>query len=323
MTLPRRKLLHLAAGAIALPALTRFARAQAYPSRPVRIVVALPAGSSPDIGARLIGQWLSERFGQQFIVDNRPGANGNIGTEMVARAAPDGYTLLLAITANVVNTTLYENLAFNFSRDLAPVAGLVRVPQVMEVHPSVPATTVPEFIAYAKSVPGKLNMASGGVGGVPHIAGELFKMMAGVDMLHVPYRGNPRPDLLAGQMQVMFDTVLASIEFIRTGKLRALAVTTATRLEALPDVPTVAEFLPGYEASGWQGIAAPRDTPGDIVDRLNREINAGLADVRIKAQFANLGAVPMPMTSAEFGRLIADETEKWSKVIRAAHIKVE
>jgi len=276
-----------------------------------------------DIYARLIGQWLSERFGQQFIVDNRPGANGNIGTEMVARAAPDGYTLLLAITANVVNTTLYENLAFNFSRDLAPVAGLVRVPQVMEVHPSVPATTVPEFIAYAKSVPGKLNMASGGVGGVPHIAGELFKMMAGVDMLHVPYRGNPRPDLLAGQMQVMFDTVLASIEFIRTGKLRALAVTTATRLEALPDVPTVAEFLHGYEASGWQGIAAPRDTPGDIVDRLNREINAGLADVRIKAQFANLGAVPMPMTSAEFGKLIADETEKWSKVIRAAHIKVE
>jgi len=323
MRLPRRKLLHLAAGAIALPALTRLARAQAYPSRPVRIVVALPAGSSPDIGARLIGQWLSERLGQQFIVDNRPGANGNIGTEMVARAAPDGYTLLLAITANVVNTTLYENLAFNFSRDLAPVAGLVRVPQVMEVHPSVPATTVPEFIAYAKSVPGKLNMASGGVGGVPHIAGELFKMMAGVDMLHVPYRGNPRPDLLAGQMQVMFDTVLASIEFIRTGKLRALAVTTAARLEALPDVPTVAEFLSGYEASGWQGIAAPRSTPGDIVDRLNREINAGLADARIKAQFANLGAVPMPMTSAEFGKLIADETEKWSKVIRAAHIKVE
>jgi tripartite-type tricarboxylate transporter receptor subunit TctC len=323
MKLDRRALLHLAAGAVALPALTRLARAQAYPSRPVRIVVALPAGSSPDIGARLIAQWLSERLGQQFIVDNRPGANGNIGTEMVARAAPDGYTLLLAITANVVNTTLYENLAFNFSRDIAPVAGLVRVPQVMEVHPSVPATTVPEFIAYAKSVPGKLNMASGGVGGVPHIAGELFKMMAGVDMLHVPYRGNPRPDLLAGQMQVMFDTVLASIEFIRTGKLRALAVTTATRLEALPDVPTVAEFLPGYEASGWQGIAAPRGTPGDIVDRLNHEINAGLADARIKAQFANLGAVPMPMTPAEFGKLIADETEKWGKVIRTAHIKVE
>jgi tripartite-type tricarboxylate transporter receptor subunit TctC len=323
MRLPRRKLLHLAAGAVALPAVTRLARAQTYPVRPVRLVVALPAGSSPDIGARLIGQWLSERLGHQFIVDNRPGANGNIGTEMVVRAAPDGYTLLLAIAANAVNTTLYENLSFNFGRDLAPVAGYVRVPQVMEVHPSVPATTVPEFIAYAKSVPGKLNMASGGVGGVPHVAGELFKMMAGVDMLHVPYRGNPRPDLLSGQMQVMFDTVLASIEFIRTGKLRALAVTTATRLDALPNVPTVAEFLPSYEASGWQGIAAPKNTPGEIMDRLNQEINAGLADAKIKAQLANLGAVPMPMTSAEFGKLIADETEKWAKVIRAANIKVE
>jgi tripartite-type tricarboxylate transporter receptor subunit TctC len=323
MRLPRRKLLHLAAGAVALPAVTRLARAQTYPVRPVRLVVALPAGSSPDIGARLIGQWLSERLGHQFIVDNRPGANGNIGTEMVVRAAPDGYTLLLAIAANAVNTTLYENLSFNFGRDLAPVAGYVRVPQVMEVHPSVPATTVPEFIAYAKSVPGKLNMASGGVGGVPHVAGELFKMMAGVDMLHVPYRGNPRPDLLSGQMQVMFDTVLASIEFIRTGKLRALAVTTATRLDALPNVPTVAEFLPSYEASGWQGIAAPKNTPGEIIDRLNQEINAGLADAKIKAQLANLGAVPMPMTSAEFGKLIADETEKWAKVIRAANIKVE
>jgi tripartite-type tricarboxylate transporter receptor subunit TctC len=323
MKLPRRKVLHLAAGAAALPAVTRFARAQAYPSRPVRIVVALPAGSSPDIGARLIGQWLSERLGQQFIVDNRPGANGNIGTEMVVRAAPDGYTLLLAITANAVNTTLHENLGFNFTRDLAPVAGIVRVPQVMEVHPSVPATTVPEFITYAKSVPGKLNMASGGVGGTPHIAGELFKMMAGVDMLHVPYRGNPRPDLLAGQMQVMFDTILASIELIRSGKLRALAVTTAARLEALPDVPALAEFLPGYEASGWQGIAAPRNTPAEIVERLNAEISAGLADPKIKAQFANLGAVPMPMTSAEFGKHIADETEKWAKVVRAANIKAE
>jgi tripartite-type tricarboxylate transporter receptor subunit TctC len=323
MKLPRRRFLRLAAGAAALPAVARAAMAESYPSRPVRIVVALPAGSSPDIGARLMAQWLSERLGQQFIVDNRPGANGNIGTDAVVRAAADGYTLLLAIAANAVNATLYGNLSFNFVRDLAPVAGIARIPQVMEVHPSVPATTIPEFIAYAKSAPGKLNMASGGVGGTPHVAGELFKMMAGVDMLHVPYRGNPRPDLLGGQVQVMFDTVPASIEFIRSGKLRPLAVTTATRLDALPNVPTVAEFLPGYEASGWQGIAAPRGTPAAIIDRLNGEINATLADAKMKAQMANLGAVPMPMTPAEFGGLIEAEIEKWAQVIRAANIKAE
>jgi tripartite-type tricarboxylate transporter receptor subunit TctC len=319
----RRLVLQLAAGAAALPAASRIAKAQAYPSRPVRIVVGLPAGSSPDIGGRLMAQWLSERLRQQFIIDNRPGANSNIATEQVVRAAPDGYTLLLAIAANAVNATLYSNLSFNFVRDLAPVAGLFRIPQVMEVHPSVPATTVPEFIAYAKANPAKLNMASGGVGGVPHVAGELFKMMAGIDMLHVPYRGNPRPDLLGGQVQVMFDTLPASIEFIRSGKLRALAVTTATRLEALPDLPTVAEFLPGYEASGWQGMVAPRNTPAEIVDTLNKEINAGLADAKVRAQLANLGAVPMPMTPTEFGKLIADEIEKWAKVVKFAGIKAE
>jgi tripartite-type tricarboxylate transporter receptor subunit TctC len=283
----------------------------------------LPAGSSPDIGARMMAQRLSERLGQQFVVDNRPGANTNIGTETVVRAPADGYTLLLIIAANAVNATLYENLSFNIVRDLAPVAGIARVPQVMEVHPSVPVTTVPEFIAYAKANPGKLNMASGGVGGTPHVAGELFKMMAGIDMMHVPYRANPRPDLLGGQVQVMFDTVPASIEFIRAGKLRALAVTSATRLPALPDIPTVAEFLPGYEASGWQGIAVPRGTPAEIVERLNVEINAALADAGIRSQFANLGAVPMPMRPAEFGRLIQDDIEKWAKVIKFAGIKAD
>jgi tripartite-type tricarboxylate transporter receptor subunit TctC len=323
MTLRRRRFLQLAAGTAALPVLARIAWAEAYPARPVRIVVGLPAGSSPDIGARLLAQWLSERLGQQFIVDNRPGANTNIATEAVVRAAPDGYTLLLVIAANAVNASLYENLNFNLIRDLAPVAGIARVPQVMEVHPSVPVQTIPEFIAYAKANPGKLNMASGGVGGTPHVAGELFKMMTGVDMLHVPYRGNPRPDLLGGQVQVMFDTVPASIEYIRSGKLRALGVTTARRLEALPNVPAVAEFLPGYEASGWQGLAAPKGTPVEIVERLNAEINAALADVRLKAQLVNLGADPMPMTSVELGKLMADDIEKWAKVIKFAGIKAE
>jgi tripartite-type tricarboxylate transporter receptor subunit TctC len=323
MNIPRRQFLHVAGAAAAQLAASRMARAQTYPSRPARIIVALPAGSSPDIVARLIGQWLSERLGQQFIIDNRPGANGNVGTEAAVRAAPDGYTLLAVIAANAVNATLYSNLNFNFIRDITPIAGLVRIPQVLEVHPSVPAATVPEFIAYAKANPGKLNMASGGIGGTPHVAGELFKMMAGVDIVHVPYRGNPRPDLLGGQVQVMFDTLPASIEFIRTGKLRALAVTTATRLAVLPDIPTVGEFLPGYEASSWQGLAAPRGTPDEIVRKLSTAINAGLADAKMQTQLANLGAVPMPMSPAEFGKFIADEVEKWAKVIKFAGIKAE
>jgi tripartite-type tricarboxylate transporter receptor subunit TctC len=313
----------VAGAAVAQLAASRMARAQTYPSRPARIIVALPAGSSPDIVARLVGQWLSERLGQQFIIDNRPGANGNVGTEAAVRAAPDGYTLLAVIAANAVNATLYNNLNFNFIRDTTPIAGLVRIPQVLEVHPSVPAATVPEFIAYAKANPGKLNMASGGVGGTPHVAGELFKMMAGVDIVHVPYRGNPRPDLLGGQVQVMFDTLPASIAFIRTGKLRALAVTTATRLAILPDIPTVAEFLPGYEASSWQGIAAPKGTPDEIVKKLNTEINTGLTNAKLQTQLANLGAVPMPMSPAEFGKFVADEVEKWAKVIKFAGIKAE
>jgi tripartite-type tricarboxylate transporter receptor subunit TctC len=321
MGIRRRRFLRLAATAAVLPAASRLARAQAYPSRPARILVGLPAGSSPDIGARLIGQWLSERLGQPFIVDNRPGAAGSLATEAVVRAAGDGYTLLLAIANNAVNATLYRNLGYNFIRDLAPVAGLIGVPHILVVNLSVPVATVPEFIAYAKANPGKLTFASGSVGGTPHVAGELFKMMTGIDMLHVPYRGNPRPDLIGGQVQVMFDTLPAAIELVRAGKLRPLAVTTAARLQVLPDIPTVAEFLPGYEASGWQGIAAPRTTPNEITDKLNSEVNAALADAGIKAQLANLGAVPMPTTPAGFGRYIADETEKWAKVIAFAGIK--
>jgi tripartite-type tricarboxylate transporter receptor subunit TctC len=327
MKLLRRRVLQLTAGAAALPAASLsallLAFAQSFPSRPVRIVVALPAGSSPDIVARLMAQWLSERLGQQFIIDNRPGANGNVGTESAIRSAPDGYTLLQAIAANTVNASIYKTLSFDFARDITPIAGVVRIPHVMEVNPAVPVTTVPEFIAYAKANPGKLNMASGGVGGTPHVAGELFKMMAGVDLLHVPYRGNPRPDLLGGQVQVMFDTLPASIEFIRTGKLRALAVTTAKRLAVLPDVPALAEFLPGYEASSWQGLAGPKGVPDAIVDTLNKEINSGLTDAKLRGQLANLGAEPMPMAPTEFGKLIADEVEKWAKVVAFAGIKAE
>jgi tripartite-type tricarboxylate transporter receptor subunit TctC len=319
----RRHVLQAAAGAAAVSCASRIARAQTYPTRPVRIIVGLPAGSSSDIGARLIGQFLSERLGQAFVIENHLGAGQNLAAELVVRAAPDGYTLLLSNTANASNGAIYQNLSFDFIRDIAPVAGLVRVPLVMLVHPSVPARTVPEFIAYATAHPGKINMASVGIGSVQHIAGELFKFMAGVDMVHVPYRTNPRPDLIAGQVEVLFDTIPSSIGFIRDGKLRALAVTTAERWQGLPDVPTMNQFVPGYEASAWQGIVAPRSTPAEIVARLNREVAAGLADAGMQAKLADLGAAPMPMSPAEFGAFLASETEKWGKVIRFAGIKPE
>ncbi len=316
----RRSLLQFAVGAAAWAAEGGGAAAQSYPDRPVHVIVALPAGSSPDIVSRVIGQYLSERLGQPFVVDNKPGANGNLGTEAALRAPPDGYTLLQAIAANTVNATLYKNLRFDFMHDIAPVAGVVRIPQVMEINPLVPANTVPEFIAYAKANPGKLNMASGGVGGTPHVAGELFMMMTGVKMLHVPYSTNPRPDLLSGQVQVMFDTLPASIGFVRSGKLRPLAVTTATRVAALPDVPALSEFLPGYEATSWQGLVAPKGTPEPIIAILGQAVQAGLADATLKARLTSLGAVPMPMTPEEFGKFIADEIAKWAKVIKFAGI---
>ena len=322
MKLPRRALLHLAACAASLT-LLRVAWAQTYPRRPVRIVVPVPAGLAPDIIARLIAQQLSERLGQPFIVENRPGSGNNIGTEVVVRALPDGYTLLVATLPNAVNTTLYDNLNFNFIRDITPVAGVMHTPLVMEVNPSVPAKTVPEFIAYAKANPGKITMVSGGNGSPPHVAGELFKMMTGVDMIHVPYNGNPLPDLLAGQVQVYFGLIPSSIGYIRTGKLRALAVTSATRSPALPDIPTMSEFVPGYVASGWYGIGAPKSTPDEIVNKLSKEINAALDDPQMKARLADLGAEPMPMTPVEFGKFIADETEKWGKVVKFAGIKVD
>jgi len=323
--LPRRNFLHLAAGAAALPAVSRVARAQAYPSRPVRIIVGFPAGGGADIVARLIGQWLSERLGQQFIIENRPGAASNIATEAVVRAPADGYTLLQCGTPNVINATLYEKLNFNFIRDIAPVAGIARGAFVMVINPSVPAKTIPEFIAYAKANPGKISMASSGTGTTNHVAGELFKMMTSVDMVHVPYRGDAPAitDLLGGQVQVYFGTLSGSVEYIRAGKLRALAVTTAARSEVLPDIPTVSDFLPGYEASLWNGFGASKGTPVEIVEKLNKEINAAFPDPNIKARLADLGSVPMPMTLADFGRLIAEETEKWAKVIRAANIKLQ
>ena len=325
MKLLRRQFLHLAAGAAALPATSRFAWAQAYPTRPVHLIVGFAAGGPNDISARLIGQWLSERLGQQFVIDNRPGASSNIGTEAVVRARPDGYTLLLVPAPAAINATLYNNLNFNFIRDIAPVAGIMRVPEVMMVNPSVPAKTLPEFIAYAKANPGKINMASAGSGSMPHVAGELFKFMTGVDMTHVPYRGGGPAliDLMGGQVQVMFEPTTSSIAYIRAGKLRALAVSTASRSAVLPDIPTVGEFVPGYEASAWFGVGAPKNTPTDIIDKLNREINAGLANPKMKERLADLGGIPMPMTPVEFGKLIADETEKWSKVVKAAHIKAE
>ena len=323
MKLPRRRFLQLGAGAVALPAVSRIARAQAYPARPVRIIVGFPAGSGVDIVARLVGQWLAERVGQPFIIENRPGAGGNIATEAVVRAAPDGQTLLWIGSPNAINATLYEKLNFDFLRDIAPVASINCEPSAMVVNTSFPVKSVPEFIAYAKANAGKINMASAGNGTVSHVAGELFKMMAGVDMVHVPYRGGPPAltDLLGGQVQVMFVTTSASIEHIKAGKLRPLAVTTAARSEALPDIPTVGEFVPGYEGSNCFGLGAPRGTPTEIVEKLNREINAGLADPKIKARFADLGGTVLPLSPADFGKLIADETEKWSKVVKFSGAK--
>jgi tripartite-type tricarboxylate transporter receptor subunit TctC len=325
MKLSRRSLLRVATAAVACPALPRIARTQAYPSRPVHIVLGFPPGGSSDVIGRLMAQWLSERLGQPFIFENRPGAGSNIGTETVARASPDGYTLLWATSANAINATLYRNLSFDFIHDFAPVAGVFRVPNVMEVNPSVPVKTVPEFIDYAKANPGKLNFASGGIGATQHLAAELFKSMTGIDMRHVPYRGSAPAliDLLSGQVQVMFDLMPASIGYIRDGKLRALAVTTAMPSRALPDLPTVNTFLPGYEASTWNGVCVPRNTPGEILDKLNREINAGLADPNITARLTGLGATVLAGSPAEFGKLIAEETEKWGKLIRSANIKAE
>jgi tripartite-type tricarboxylate transporter receptor subunit TctC len=326
MTKPsRRQFLHLAAVAVALPALRPVARAQTYPTRPVHIIAGFAAGGGVDITARLIGQWLSERIGQSFVTENRPGADGNLGTEAVVNAPPDGYTLLLATVPNAVNATLYQKLNFNFIRDIAPVAGVIRVPMVVLVHPSVPARTVPEFIAYARANPGKINMASAGTGSAPHMAGELFNVMAGVNMVHVPYRGQgpALTDLLGGQVQVLFATAPGTTDYIRTGRLRALAVTTASHAEVLRDLPTVADSVPGYEANQWYGIGAPRRTPAEIVDKLNKEINAAFADTTMKARFADIGGEPLAGSPAEFGKLIADETEKWAKVIKFVGIKSE
>ena len=298
--------------------MSRIARAQAYPTRPVRLIIGYPPGGAADITARLMGQWLSERLGQPFIIESRPGGGTNIATEAVVHAPPDGYTLLLVAPANAINATLYKKLNFNFIHDIAPVAGLIRFANVMQVNPSVPAKTVPEFIAYAKANPGKLNMASAGNGSTPHVSGELFKMMTGVNMVHVPYRGAALAltDLIGGQVQVMFENPLSSIEFMRAGKLRPLAVTTATRSEVLPDLPTVSDFVPGYEASGWFGVGVPKGTPDEIIDKLNKEINAILADPKAKARFAELGASLMPGSPADFGKFVADETDKWAKVVK-------
>jgi tripartite-type tricarboxylate transporter receptor subunit TctC len=319
---PRRRFLQLAAGAAALAA-PRLARAQPYPSRPVRLIVGFPAGNAPDIIARLIGQWLSEQLGQQVIIENRPGAASNIATEAAVNAPPDGYTLLLVVLTNVINAALYPHLKFNFVQDLAHVTGVANSPFVVVVNPDLPAKTVPELIAYARANPGKINMASGGNGASTHIFGELFKLMAGVDLLHVPYRGSYLPDLLSGQVQIVFNPIPQSMELIRAGKLRALAVTTARRLASLPDVPTVGESVPGYEAIGWFGLSAPKSTPADIVARLNQVTNASLADPKLVARLADLGVEPMPMTPAEFGRFVADDFEKWAKVIKTAGIKAD
>jgi len=323
MKLPRRQFLHLAAGAAALPAASRIACAQPYPTRPVRWIIGFTSGGTTDIVSRLLGQRLSEQLGQPFIIESRPGAGTNIATEAVVRAPADGYTLLFVSASNAINATLYDKLNFNFIRDIAPVASLVRAPNVMVVNPTVPAKTVPEFIAYAKANPGKINMASPGIGTTPHLAGELFKKMTGVNIQHVPYRGAAPAltDLIAGQVQLYFVTTPVSIEYIRTGKLRALAVTTATRSEALPDIPSVSEFVPGYEASAWWGVGAPKDTPADIVEKLNKEINAALADPKMKARLADLGCTVLAGSPGDFGKLIAEETEKWGKVVKFSGAK--
>jgi tripartite-type tricarboxylate transporter receptor subunit TctC len=322
MKLPRRTFLHLAAGAAALPAVSHIAWAQAYPTRPVRLIEGFGAGSAPDILARLIGQSLSEQLGQSFVIENRSGAASNIATEAVVRAAPDGYTLLLVTASNAINATLYDKLGFNFIRDIAPVASICRVPLVMEVHPSVPTKTVAEFIAYAKANPGKINMASAGTGSIPQMAGEMFKMMTGLDLFHVPYRGaQVFPALLAGDAQIYFGPLLSSIEYIRAGKLRALAVTTTTRSDALPEVPALSDTLPDYEASAWYGIAAPRNTPAELIKRLNKEVNISIADPKFEARLANLAGTVLSGSPADFGKLISDETNKWGKVIVAANIK--
>ena len=323
MKLARRTFLRLAAGAAALPAAARTALAQTYPARPVRIIVGFAAGGAADIAARLIGQWLSDRLGQPFVIENRLGAGGNIATEAIASASPDGHSLLLVNPGAAINVSLYDKLSYDFIRDIAPVAGIIRVANVMQVNPSVPANSVPEFIAYAKANPDKISMGSAGVGSSNHVSGELFKMLAGVRMVHVPYRGAAPAltDLIGGQVQVLFSAVTSSIETIKAGKVRALAVTTATRSEALPDLPTVGEFVPGYEASNWWGIGAPKSTPAEIVDKLNGEINAALADPRMKARLAELGGTMLAGSPADFGKLIADETEKWGKVVKSAGIK--
>ena len=323
MELPRRKFLDLAIGAGALTARLDAALALDYPTRPVHLIVGFPAGFTPDIIARLTAEALSERLGRQIIVDNRPGAASNIGTELVVKALPDGYTLLGATGANAINATLYENLSFNFIRDIAPVASIVRAPLVMTVNPSVPVDTVPQFIAYAKANPGKINMASGGIGSTPHVAGELFSIMVGVDLVHVPYRANLVPDLLAGQVQLVFAPIPTVIGYVKAGKLRALAVTSTTRVLALPDIPTMTEFVPGYEASTWFGIGAPNGISAEIIVKLNKEVNACLADPTMIERLTDLGSDPIAMTPAEFGQFIADETAKWAKVIRTSNIKPE
>jgi len=323
MKLRRRKFLHLAAVAVLLPSASRSVRAQAYPTRPVRIIVGFPAGVAPDIVARVIGQALSDRLGQQFVIENRPGAGSNVGTEIVVRATPDGYTLLLAVSSGAINATLYSNLSFNFVHDIAPVAMIGLGPFVMVVNPQLSTKTVPEFIAFAKANPGKIDMASQGTGLASHLMGELFKMMAGVNLVHVPYSGNFLADLLGGQVQVAFIPITNVIEYIRDGRLRPLAVTTATRAELLPDIPAMSEFLPGYDATGWNGIGAPKETPSAIIEKLNKEINAIVSDPAMKARLVSLGVEPLSMTPTEFGKRIADDTEKWAKVIKFAKIKVE